>query len=95
MSNPHNLPMTTSNTDSSKKTEEHKVAGEDLLKKVKEIIREGNARKITIKNEAGKIPLEIPLTLGVVGVVLAPVWIAIGTIAALAGRYTIVVEKRA
>lgn len=94
MSNPNNLPMTTSSTDSSKKTEEHKVAGEDLLKKVKEIIREGNARKITIKNDAGKILLEIPLTLGVVGVVLAPVWIAIGTIAALAGRYTIVVEKR-
>lgn len=86
--------MTTSSTDSSKKTEEHKVAGEDLLKKVKEIIREGNARRITIKNDAGKVLLEIPLSLGVIGVVLAPVWIAIGTIAALAGRYTIVVEKR-
>ena len=95
MSNPNNLPMTTSSTDSSKKTEEHKVSGSDLLDKVKQIVREGNARKITIKSEAGKVLLEIPLTLGVVGVVLAPVWIAIGTIAALAGRYTIVVEKRA
>ena len=94
MSNPNNLPMTTSSTDSSKKTEEHKVGGEDLLKKVKEIVREGNARRITIKNDAGKVLLEIPLSLGVIGVVLAPVWIAIGTIAALAGRYTIVVEKR-
>jgi len=93
MSNPNNLPMTTSSTDSAK-TEEHKVSGSDLLKKVKEIVKEGNARKITIKSEAGKVLLEIPLTLGVVGVVLAPVWIAIGTIAALAGRYTIVVEKR-
>lgn len=95
MSNPNNLPMTTSSTDSTKKTEEHKVAGDDLLKKVKEIIREGNARRITIKNDAGKVLLEIPLSLGVIGVVLAPVWIAIGTIAALAGHYTIVVEKRA
>jgi hypothetical protein len=87
--------MTTSSTDSSKSsTEEHKVSGNDLLNKVKEIVREGNARKITIKSDAGKTLLEIPLTLGVVGVVLAPVWIAIGTIAALAGRYTIVVEKR-
>ena len=94
MPNPNNLPMTTPNTDSSKKTEEHKVSGDDLLKKVKEIVREGNARRITIKSEAGKTLLEIPLSLGVVGVVLAPVWIAIGTIAALAGRYTIVVEKR-
>ena len=93
MSNPNNLPMTTSSTDSSK-TEEHKVSGDDLLKKVKQIIKDGNARKITIKSEAGKVLLEIPLSLGVIGVVLAPVWIAIGTIAALASRYTIVVEKR-
>ena len=93
MQNPNNLPMTTPN--SGPKTEEHKVSGDDLLSKVKQIVREGNARKITIKSDAGKTLLEIPLTLGVVGVVLAPVWIAIGTIAALAGRYTIVVEKRA
>ena len=94
MSNPNNLPMTTSSTGSAK-TEEHKVSGEDLLKKVKEIIHEGNVRKITIKSEAGKELLAIPLTLGLVGVALAPVFMAIGTIAALAGRYTIVVEKRA
>lgn len=94
MPKPDNLTMTTPNADSSKRTEEHKVSGDDLLRKVKEIIREGNARKITIRSEAGKTLLEIPLSLGVVGVVLAPVWIAIGTIAALAGRYSIVVEKR-
>jgi hypothetical protein len=87
--------MTSPNSDSSKRTEEHKVSGDQLLKKIKEIIREGNARKITIKNDSGKVLLEIPLSLGVVGVVLAPVWVAIGTIAALAGKYTIVVEKRA
>ncbi len=83
--------MTTSNTGT---TEEHTVSGDKLLEKVKQIVREGNARRITIRNEAGKSLLEIPLTLGIVGVVLAPVWIAIGTIAALAGRYTLVVEKR-
>jgi hypothetical protein len=83
--------MTTSNTGT---TEEHTVSSDKLLDKVKQIVREGNARRITIKSESGKVLVEIPLTLGVVGVVLAPVWIAIGTIAALAGRYTIVVEKR-
>ena len=84
------LPMTTSTG----KTEEHTVSGDKLLDKVKQIVREGNARRITIKNDSGKVLMEIPLTIGVVGVVLAPVWIAIGTIAALAGHYTIVVEKR-
>ncbi len=86
--------MTTSSTDSTGRTEEHTVSGDSLLDTVKRIVREGNARRITIKNEAGKVLMEIPLTIGVVGVVLIPVWIAIGTIAALAGKYTIVVEKR-
>lgn len=75
-------------------TEEHTVSADQLLKKVKQIIREGNARKISIRSEAGKVLMEIPLAFGILGVVLAPVWIAIGTIAALAGKYTIVVEKR-
>jgi nitrogen-specific signal transduction histidine kinase len=92
MTRQNNLPMTTSSTGS---TEEHTVNSNDLLERVKQIVREGNARKITIRNEAGKSLLEIPLTIGVVGVVLIPVWVAIGTIAALAGKYTIVVEKRA
>jgi hypothetical protein len=92
MSNPTNLPMTTSNADA--KTEEHKVNADQLLNKIKQIVREGNARKITIRNENGKSLMEIPLTLGVASVVLAPIWVAVGTIAALAGRYTIVVEKR-
>ncbi|MEO8194336.1 MAG: DUF4342 domain-containing protein [Gemmatimonadales bacterium] len=87
--------MTTTSSDSSAKTEEHKVSSDQLLNKVKQIVREGNARKITIKNEAGKSLMEIPLTIGIVGVVLIPIWIAIGTIAALVGHYTIVVEKRA
>ena len=93
MSNPTNLPMTTSNADP--KTEEHKVNSDQLLNKIKQIVREGNARKITIRNDAGKSLMEIPLTIGIASVVLAPIWVAVGTIAALAGHYTIVVEKRA
>lgn len=74
-------------------TEEHKVSGRNLLDRVKQIIHEGNVRRITIKNAAGKSLLEIPLTVGVVGAVLLPVWAAVGAIAALAADYTLVVEK--
>jgi len=77
-----------------KKIDEFKVKGEELLGKVKEIIHEGNIRKIIIKNESGKTYLEIPVTIGVVGVVLAPVWAAIGALAALASSFTIQVIKK-
>jgi hypothetical protein len=60
---------------------------------VKQIIHEGNVRRITIKNPEGKVLLDIPLTVGVVGAVLLPFWAAIGAIAALASDYTIVVER--
>jgi len=74
-------------------TEEFKVSGEGLLAKVKEIIKEGNIRRIIIKNEEGKTIVEIPLTFGVVGALIAPVLAAVGTIAALVANCTIVVEK--
>jgi hypothetical protein len=74
-------------------TEEHKIPGEKLLSRIKEMVHEGNIRRITIKNDNGHTLLEIPLTLGVVGVALMPVWIAIGAMAAYAANYTIVVEK--
>ncbi len=74
-------------------TEEHKVLGENLLKRIKELVREGNIRRVIIKNDEGHTLIEIPLTLGVVGVALLPVWIAIGAMAAYAANYTIVVEK--
>lgn len=76
------------------KREEFKVNGEELVKKVKEIINEGNIRRIIIKNEKGVTLIEIPLTLGVVGVVLVPVWAAIGAIAAMVTKCTIIIEKR-
>ena len=69
------------------------LKGEELLKKIKEIIEEGNVRKITIHDKAGKELMSFPLTLGVVGVVLAPVFAAIGAIAALIGECTIDVER--
>lgn len=75
-------------------TEEFKIAGDQVLKKVKELIKEGNIRKVILKNEKGKTLVEFPLTIGVVGVALLPIWAAIGTVAALVANMTIVVEKR-
>ena len=74
--------------------EEFKVSGEEVLKKVKEIIKEGNARKIIIKNEKGKALVTIPLNIGAVGAILAPALATIGTIAALLTKCTIVVVKK-
>ena len=76
-----------------KRTEEIKVNGEDLLKKVKQLIAQGNIRRITIRNKDGKTIVELPLTVGVVGAVLAPPLAAIGAIAALVTECTIVVER--
>ncbi|MCL4295434.1 MAG: DUF4342 domain-containing protein [Anaerolineae bacterium] len=75
------------------RTEEYQVTGELLVAKIKELVREGNIRRIIIKNEEGKRLIEIPLTLGVVGALLLPVWAAIGALAALAAHLTIVIEK--
>ncbi len=74
-------------------TEEFRVSGEAVVSKVKELVREGNVRRITIKNDDGKVLIEIPLTIGVIGTVLLPVWAAIGAIAALVANLTISVEK--
>ncbi|MBL7202497.1 MAG: DUF4342 domain-containing protein [Anaerolineae bacterium] len=74
------------------RTEEFRVTGEGLLAKVKELVHQGNIRHIAIKNEKGRVLIDIPLTLGVVGAVLAPQLAAIGAIAALVTDCTIVVE---
>ena len=74
--------------------EEIKVKGEELLKKVKEIVHQGNIRKIIIKNVEGKIMLEIPLTVGVVGAAFLPVLAAVGALAALAMDFKIEIIKR-
>lgn len=75
------------------RTEEFKVNGEDLLKKVKDVIKEGNVRRLTVRDKEGKDLIVLPLTLGVVGIALAPVLAAVGAIAALVTECTIVVER--
>ena len=73
--------------------EEFKVTGEELLKKVKELIAAGNARRLIIKTEKGEDLIEIPLTVGAIGALLLPVLAAIGAIAALVTKCSIVVIK--
>jgi hypothetical protein len=75
------------------RTEEYQIDGDELLAKVKELVREGNIRRVSIKNTEGRTLIEIPLTWGVVGVLLKPSLVALGALAALATNYTIVVEK--
>lgn len=75
------------------RTEEFRVSGEEVLAKVKELVHEGNVRRIAIRNEKGDTVVEFPLTVGVVGVLLLPMWAAIGAVAALLTRCTIVVER--
>ena len=74
-------------------TEEHRVSGERLVSKVKELIHQGNVRRLIVRNDDGHTIMEIPLTIGVVGAVLLPAFVALGAIAALASNYTLVVEK--
>jgi diacylglycerol kinase family enzyme len=75
------------------KKESFSINGEQLLKKVKELIKEGNIRKITILDKSGKELMTFPLTVGVVGAVFAPVLAAVGALAALIGECTIAVER--
>ena len=76
------------------KKEEFTLSGDELVAKVKEIIKEGNARKIIIKNDVGETVLEFPVTIGALGLVAAPLVAAVGAAAALLTRCTIVVEKK-
>ncbi len=76
-----------------KNKETFKVNGEQLLAKVKELIKEGNIRRIIIKDKTKKTMVEFPLTIGVVGALIAPVLVAVGAIAALVTECEIVVER--
>ena len=75
------------------RTEEFRVDGEELLAKIKNLIKEGNIRRVIIKDRDGKTVFEIPLTFGVVGALIAPQLAAIGAIAALLTEATVVLEK--
>lgn len=76
------------------RTEEFRVNGEELLGKIKSLVHEGNIRRIIIKNKEGAVLLELPMTFGVVGALLAPSLAAVGAVAALLTEATVVVEKQ-
>lgn len=80
--------------DKENSTEEFSINGEELLAKVKELINEGNVRRIIIKNQEGKTLIELPVTIGVVGAILAPTLAAVGAIAALVTKCQVVVVRR-
>ncbi len=75
-------------------SETFKVKSGELIDKLKELVRQGNIHRIIIKDEKGHTFIEIPLTVGVVGAILLPVWAAIGALAALVANFTIVVERK-
>ena len=76
------------------KKDEFTISGDKIVEKVKEVINEGNARRIIIKNEKGEEVAEFPLTAGAVGVLIAPALAALGAIAALLTKCTLVVERK-
>jgi len=80
-------------TEFQSRSEEFQFSGDSLLSKIKEIVRAGNVRRVLIKNEEGRVIVDIPLTVGVVGALLAPQLAAIGAIAALVMKGSIVIEK--
>jgi phage-related minor tail protein len=73
---------------------EFKVKGEDLLRKIRELIEEGNVNRIIIKDHTGKVYIEIPVTIGVIGALILPVLAAVGALAALAADFTIEVIRK-
>ena len=90
--------MTTKATKKTKKNnvneDSFRVSGEELLKKIKELIKEGNIREITIENKNGKTIMVLPLTVGVIGAALLPPLAAVGAIAALLTECTIRVKRK-
>jgi hypothetical protein len=76
-------------------TEEIKVTGAKLLETVKNVVRAGNVRRVVVRNAAGRTVLDVPLTAGLAGAVLLPLWAALGGLAALAAHYTVVIERDA
>lgn len=86
--------MTTDKTAGEKvRVEQFRVTGDAVVTTIKNLLHEGHIRRITLKNDEGKTLFEIPLTVGAIGAVLFPVWVAIGAVAALAANLIIMVEK--
>ena len=80
-------------TEGTSARESHWVSGDKLLAKARQLVHEGNVRRLIIKNEDGRTIIEAPLTIGVVGAVLLPLWAAIGAVAALVANCSIEVER--
>lgn len=80
-------------TDPNSRSEEFQFSGDTLLAKMKEILHEGNVRRVVIKNEDGRVLLDLPLTIGVVGTLVAPFLAVIGAFATLVARGSIVIER--
>ncbi|HEX5156475.1 MAG TPA: DUF4342 domain-containing protein [Ktedonobacterales bacterium] len=78
----------------SKTTEQYQLTGEDVISKIKQIVHEGNVRRVLIRNAEGQVIVEFPLTVGVVGAALAPMWAAVGAIVALVADCTIEIERK-
>ncbi|MBI1833498.1 MAG: DUF4342 domain-containing protein [Candidatus Andersenbacteria bacterium] len=81
-------------TDEKTTQEEFKISADKVVEKIKMLLKEGNVRRITIKNEEGVVLIVIPLTIAIIGTVLAPILAAVGALAALLTNCTIVVERR-
>lgn len=79
--------------DGGRTREQHRVQGERVITKIKELLHEGNVRHVVIKNEDDRTLIEFPVTIGVAGALLAPVWAAVGAIAAMVGNCSIEVER--
>ena len=73
--------------------EEIKVTGKNLKTKLEELLREGNIRRVVLRNPEGRTLIDLPLNAGLVGIVLLPLWAAVATVAAVAADYTIGVER--
>ncbi len=73
--------------------EEFRIKGEELVEKIKQLLHEGNVRRIIIKDETGKVYLEIPVTVGVIGAIVAPMLAAVGAIAAMVAQLQIEVIR--
>ena len=73
--------------------EKYKVAGDKLISTIKELIHQGNVRHVVIKNDEGRILIEFPVSIGVAGAVLLPVWAAVGAVAAIVTQCTIEIER--
>jgi hypothetical protein len=78
---------------SKSRREEYKVKGEKIVAKLRELLHEGNVRHVLIRNDEGKTLIEFPVTVGVAGALLLPVWAAIGALAALVSNCKIEVER--